>query len=67
VDAVALASVLERPWADVVLSGASTVEQLRANVAATEVALDDEARHALAGLAMPVDAYWRSRVELPWT
>ena len=67
VDAVALASVLERPWADVVLSGASTVEQLRANVAATEVALDDEARRALAGLAMPVDAYWRSRVELPWT
>ena len=67
VDAVALASVLERPWAEVVLSGASTVEQLRANVAATEVALDDKARHALAGLAMPVDAYWRSRVELPWT
>lgn len=67
VDAVALASVLERPWADVVLSGASTLEQLHANVAANEVALDDEARRALAGLAMPVDAYWRSRVELPWT
>ena len=67
VDAVALASVLERPWADVVLSGASTVAQLHANVAATEVALDDEARRALAGLAMPVAAYWRSRVELPWT
>ncbi len=66
-DAVALAAALGRPWADVVLSGAVSVAQLRANVAAADLALDAEATGALAALAMPVEAYWRSRVALPWT
>jgi aryl-alcohol dehydrogenase-like predicted oxidoreductase len=66
-DGVALAAALARPWADVVLSGAATVDQLRSNVAAAELALDGTARDALAALAMPVEAYWRSRVALPWT
>ncbi len=32
-DALALAAVLAQPWADVVLSGAATAEQLRSNLA----------------------------------
>src|SRR6476646_4557986 len=36
-DALALAAVLARPWADVVLSGASTIDMLSSNLAATEV------------------------------
>jgi aryl-alcohol dehydrogenase-like predicted oxidoreductase len=66
-DAVALAAALDRPWAHVVLSGAATVDQLRSNAGAAELSLDAAARATLAALAMPVEAYWRSRVELPWT
>ena len=61
-DAVALAAALERPWADVVLSGAATVDQLPSNAAAADLVLDAAARDALAALAMPVEVYWRSRV-----
>lgn len=66
-DALALAHVLAQPWADVVLSGAATVEQLRSNVAALQVRLDEEAVAALDALAQPVEAYWRQRHALPWT
>jgi aryl-alcohol dehydrogenase-like predicted oxidoreductase len=66
VDAVALAFVLEQPWADVVLSGAATVAQLHSNLSAAAVALDDEARHALEGLARPAEVYWRERAALDW-
>lgn len=65
-DAVALAFALEQPWADVVLSGAATADQLRANVGAADVALDDEARASLHGLARPAGTYWAERAELPW-
>jgi len=67
VDALALAAVLAQPWADVALSGATTVAQLRSNLRALEVAWDDEASAALAALAEPADAYWRRRAGMPWT
>ena len=38
-DAVALAAALAQPWADVVLSGAATVEQLRSNLRARDAEL----------------------------
>jgi aryl-alcohol dehydrogenase-like predicted oxidoreductase len=66
IDAVALAAVLAQPWADVVLSGAATVAQLQANVAAVAVAWDADAEAALAGLVEPPDAYWATRSGLPW-
>lgn len=66
-DALALAGVLAQPWADVVLSGATTVHQLRANLRAPEVAWDAEAAAALAALAEPADDYWRRRSDMPWT
>lgn len=69
-DAVAIAAALARPWADVVLLGASTVEQLRSNVrgvgldpAALARALDGG---ALAAAAEAPEAYWRKRAALPW-
>jgi len=62
-DALALAAVLAQPWVDVVLSGASTVEQLRSNAAALAVAWDDNAAPALA--EEPRD-YWQTRSRLPW-
>ena len=65
-DAVALAAVLAQPWADVVLSGAGSAEQLMSNLAAREVRWDDEAAEALAGLAEEPEAYWQTRSELAW-
>jgi aryl-alcohol dehydrogenase-like predicted oxidoreductase len=69
-DAVAIAAALSRPWADLVLSGAGTVEQLRSNLAGA--ALDAGAIAAaldgpLAPLAEPPSAYWARRAALPWS
>lgn len=66
-DAVALAFVLSRPWVDVVLSGASTIEQLRSNVRALELEWSAELDEELAGLAEPSEDYWSTRSALSWT
>jgi aryl-alcohol dehydrogenase-like predicted oxidoreductase len=65
-DGLALAAVLAQPWADVVLSGAATVEHLRSNLGALAVAWDGEAAEALRGLAEPPEAYWTTRGGLAW-
>jgi aryl-alcohol dehydrogenase-like predicted oxidoreductase len=67
VDALALAAALAQPWADVVLSGAATVEQLRSNADALAVRIDDDARERLSALAWKPEAYWDERSRLPWT
>jgi aryl-alcohol dehydrogenase-like predicted oxidoreductase len=67
VDALALAAVLAQPWADVVLSGATTVEHLVSNLRARDVVWDDEADAALAPLVEAPEAYWRRRGALAWT
>jgi aryl-alcohol dehydrogenase-like predicted oxidoreductase len=61
-DALALAAVLAQPWADVVLSGAATVDQLRSNLAALELDFDPE----LEQLAEDPAVYWEERSALPW-
>ena len=61
-DALALAACLAQPWADVVLSGAATVEQLESNLGASELSYDG----ALDDLAEDRDAYWSRRAALPW-
>ncbi len=66
VDALALAAVLAQPWADVVLSGAATVEQVQSNAAARTVAWDAEADAALAALIEPAEQYWQARAALEW-
>jgi aryl-alcohol dehydrogenase-like predicted oxidoreductase len=65
-DALALSAALAQPWSDLVLSGAATVGQLRSNLAARELAWDDELERALAGLVEEPDAYWATRSGLPW-
>jgi len=65
-DALALAAVLARPWADVVLSGAATVETLRSNLAAAELTWTGELDDRLAGLREDPDDYWERRSALPW-
>lgn len=66
IDAIAIATALAQPWADVVLSGAATVAHLRANVRAVDVAWDDELADVCARLAEAPEAYWRTRSDLPW-
>jgi aryl-alcohol dehydrogenase-like predicted oxidoreductase len=61
-DALALAAALAQPWADVVLSGATTVEILRSNLRAREV----EPPGVLPELREDAGAYWALRSELPW-
>jgi aryl-alcohol dehydrogenase-like predicted oxidoreductase len=65
-DAVAIAAALARPWADVVLSGAATVDQLRANLAGLEVELSRGELDQFGELAERPDAYWRARGRLSW-
>jgi aryl-alcohol dehydrogenase-like predicted oxidoreductase len=65
-DAVALAAVLAQPWADVVLSGAGTREQIMSNLGARAVRWDSEVAEAVAGLAEEPEAYWQRRSQLEW-
>ena len=66
-DALALAFALSRSWADVVLLGAASLDQLRSNLAAPSV--PPGAVEAAARQVAPVEpaAYWQQRAGLPWT
>lgn len=67
IDAVAIAVALANPWADVVLSGAVTLEQLRSNASAMGITLDAEECRELMTLVEPAERYWRRRSELAWS
>ena len=62
-DAIAMAAALANPWATIVLSGAVTTGQLRANLAALTVG---ELPPDLADLAESPEAYWATRAARPW-
>ena len=66
-DQLAIAAALAQPWADRVLSGAVTVEQLESNVDAADVRLTADLRGELAALAEPPADYWAGRSQRPWT
>jgi aryl-alcohol dehydrogenase-like predicted oxidoreductase len=61
-DALAIAFVLERPFVDVVLSGAATVAQLESNLSA----LDLRGVGSLDHLRESPADYWAKRATLPW-
>jgi aryl-alcohol dehydrogenase-like predicted oxidoreductase len=65
-DALAFAAVLAQPWVHVALSGATTVEQLRSNLAALDVDYDDELDRQLEPLVEEPAEYWATRSALPW-
>lgn len=62
-DAEALAAALAQPWASVVLSGAASVEVLRSNLRARDVAAPGD----LPELVEDSAAYWARRSSLAWT
>jgi len=65
-DAVAIAAALRQPWADTVLLGPVSTEQLSSNLDALHVELDEQEQQRLDALAEPAHDYWRLRGELPW-
>ncbi|MEU6716576.1 aldo/keto reductase [Nonomuraea sp. NPDC046802] len=65
-DALALAAVVARPWAGVVLSGAVSAAQLRSNLAAAGITWDAELEERLAALAEDPETYWARRGSLTW-
>jgi aryl-alcohol dehydrogenase-like predicted oxidoreductase len=65
-DALALAAALSQPWADVVLSGASTAAMLTSNLAALDLTLSPATLDRLSALAETPDEYWQTRAGLAW-
>lgn len=65
-DAVAVAAVLARSWADVVLIGPAGPSQLASNLAATRLRLSEAELRALGRLAEPPAEYWARRSSLHW-
>ncbi len=65
-DAVALAAALHQPWATIVLSGATTVAQLRSNLKAATLTLNPDQLDRLGRLAEPAQQYWHHRSSLAW-
>jgi aryl-alcohol dehydrogenase-like predicted oxidoreductase len=66
IDALVLAACLAQPFADVVLSGATTVEQVRSNVRASQLRIEPETVAGWLEFAEPAPAYWATRSRLPW-
>jgi aryl-alcohol dehydrogenase-like predicted oxidoreductase len=65
-DALALGAALAQPWADVVLSGAATVEALQSNLTALGLELGAQLDPGLEDLAEEPARYWDARAALPW-
>jgi aryl-alcohol dehydrogenase-like predicted oxidoreductase len=65
-DAVAIAAALARPWADVVLLGATTVEQLRSNLAAVTLRAGPALLARVERLRQDPAEYWAARARLAW-
>lgn len=65
-DAVAMAAVLARPWASIVLSGAATVPHLQANVQSLTLNWTPEIEQKLRPLTEEPAAYWQTRGALAW-
>jgi aryl-alcohol dehydrogenase-like predicted oxidoreductase len=61
-DSLAIGAAAAQPWADVVLSGATTAEQLESNLAYVEAG----GLGPLAEFVQERDEYWSERSALPW-
>jgi aryl-alcohol dehydrogenase-like predicted oxidoreductase len=63
VETIAVAAAVAQPWADVVLCGAVTADQLQAHLAALDLAVRGVVPPPV---AEPPDAYWGRRAALAW-
>jgi aryl-alcohol dehydrogenase-like predicted oxidoreductase len=65
-DAAALAAALAQPWSHVVLSGAATPDQVRANVRAVAARWTARQSKVFENFVEEPRDYWRTRSFLPW-
>jgi aryl-alcohol dehydrogenase-like predicted oxidoreductase len=65
-DVLALAVVLAQPWADVVLSGAATLEALNSNLTALDIELPEGLEPELKDIEEEPTRYWEGRSALSW-
>lgn len=66
IDAIALRFCLDSVHADVVLSGASNINQLNENLKANLFVLTEEDINKLKGLKIEPISYWQERSQLTW-
>lgn len=66
VETLALAGALARPWVNIVLTGAATVDQIRSTVGALDFAYGTELDEQLRSIAVDSDEYWRARSSFKW-
>jgi aryl-alcohol dehydrogenase-like predicted oxidoreductase len=66
IEKLALAAALARPWADIVLTGAATVEQIHSSVGAVEIHYDAELDEQIRPLSIASEDYWRARSSFRW-
>lgn len=65
-DAVALAAALAQPWVDRVLLGPAGTDQLRSNLAATNIRFNTGDLDSLIPLVQLPERYWANRAALHW-
>ncbi|HEX5117065.1 MAG TPA: aldo/keto reductase [Pseudonocardiaceae bacterium] len=65
-DAVALAAALAQPWADRVLLGPASVDQLDSNLSATNIRFTTGDLNALIPIVQLPERYWSNRSALHW-
>jgi len=65
-DTLSLAAIAQQPFVDIVLSGASTTEQLQSNLAAQRLTLQENIFDKLQDISQPASEYWTTRAKLHW-
>ena len=65
-DAIVLAAAVAQPWADLILSGAATPEQLASNLGALAITLTPADWDEFHALAETPQSYWSTRSRLAW-
>jgi len=65
-DALAIAYIIQQPWATTVLSGAATTAHLTSNIDALKIKLHSSDVRLLNQLVEPPEDYWDLRAELAW-
>ena len=66
IEMFALSAALARPWADVVLTGAATVDQIASSVASLEFDYDSELEAKLRSVSIDSAQYWDARSSFSW-
>ena len=66
IDAVAMRFVIDQLRPDIVLSGASTIDQLSQNLGALKFELENEELNRLNQCAVDADFYWQERKKMNW-